>query len=80
LQLERALHRIHQAGDGSINLGAGQQVQIGMSMGIALFPHDGEHADALLRRADAAMYEVKQQKGKRLTWWNMTATPGGVAA
>ena len=38
-------------------LGAG-----GMSdfsgLGIALFPHDGEHADALLRRADAVMYEA----------------------
>ena len=79
LQLDRALHRIHQAGDDSIDLGAGQQVRIGMSMGIALFPHDGVHADALLRHADAAMYEVKQKKGKRLTWWNVTVTQVGVA-
>ena len=55
-------------------LGAG-----GMSdfsgLGIALFPHDGEHADALLRRADAVMYEVKQMKGKRQMWWSMRAMP-----
>lgn len=79
LQLDRALHRIHQAGDASIGLGAGQQVRIGMSMGIALFPHDGDHADALLRHADAAMYEVKQKKGKRLTWWSTTAPQVGAA-
>ncbi len=35
-------------------------IQAGASVGIALFPRDGEDGAALLRRADAAMYEAKQ--------------------
>ncbi len=36
-----------------------QQVFVTPSIGISLFPKDGETADALLARADAAMYSVK---------------------
>jgi diguanylate cyclase (GGDEF)-like protein len=35
-------------------------IQAGASVGIALFPSDGEDGASLLRRADAAMYEAKQ--------------------
>lgn len=34
--------------------------RITASIGLALYPSDGEHGDALLRRADAAMYNCKQ--------------------
>ncbi|MEO8751485.1 MAG: diguanylate cyclase [Casimicrobiaceae bacterium] len=34
-------------------------LQVGASVGIALFPAGGEDADTLLRNADAAMYEAK---------------------
>lgn len=33
--------------------------QVGVSIGIAIFPHDGRDAWILLRAADNAMYEVK---------------------
>jgi EAL domain-containing protein (putative c-di-GMP-specific phosphodiesterase class I) len=36
------------------------------SIGIALFPQDGDTVDALLKHADAAMYEAK--RGGRSTW------------
>ncbi len=36
-----------------------QEVFVTPSIGISLFPKDGETADALLARADAAMYSVK---------------------
>jgi diguanylate cyclase (GGDEF)-like protein/PAS domain S-box-containing protein len=39
----------------------GQELIIGASVGIAVFPDDGPDVDALLRNADAAMYHAKQQ-------------------
>ncbi|HEX2859618.1 MAG TPA: diguanylate cyclase [Alphaproteobacteria bacterium] len=38
----------------------GQAANVGTSIGIALFPADGQQAADLIRRADAAMYEAKQ--------------------
>ncbi|OGA32367.1 MAG: hypothetical protein A3G80_00560 [Betaproteobacteria bacterium RIFCSPLOWO2_12_FULL_62_13b] len=37
-----------------------QQVRVGASIGIATFPVDGADMDALLKVADAAMYQAKQ--------------------
>jgi len=39
-------------------------MRMGVSIGISLYPDDADDADALLRNADAAMYEVKMQ-GRR---------------
>ena len=38
----------------------GQRTVIGVSIGIAIFPDDGETPDALLRNADTALYRAKQ--------------------
>ncbi len=38
----------------------GQVCRVGLTIGFALAPHDGIHADDLLKRADAAMYAGKQ--------------------
>ena len=38
----------------------GRSVEIGTSIGIALYPTDAEDADALVSAADAAMYSAKQ--------------------
>ncbi|MFA6760479.1 MAG: diguanylate cyclase [Sulfuricurvum sp.] len=36
------------------------QLSVGISIGIAIFPHDGGGADELIKHADSAMYFVKQ--------------------
>lgn len=38
----------------------GGEIGLGATIGIALFPDDGDDADELLRRADAAMHQAKQ--------------------
>jgi diguanylate cyclase (GGDEF)-like protein len=38
----------------------GEEANIGTSIGVALFPQDGQQAADLIRKADAAMYEAKQ--------------------
>ena len=41
---------------------AGQTLDIGVSLGIALFPEDGEEAHILMRRAEVGMYVAKRTK------------------
>ena len=57
----------------------GQEMQIGCSIGIALFPSDGEDVDTLLRNSDIALYHAKHnghndyhffapEMSKQLSW------------
>jgi diguanylate cyclase (GGDEF)-like protein/PAS domain S-box-containing protein len=43
----------------------GYTFDLSASIGIALYPRDAENADALLQRADQAMYQAKQEGGNR---------------
>jgi diguanylate cyclase (GGDEF)-like protein len=62
--LHKAAHvadRILQAMQQPIAVNAGRDISIalGVSIGIALYPHDGRSVDTLLRNADMAMYRAK---------------------
>ncbi len=50
----------------------GRKVTIGTSIGITLAPHDGVHADALLKNADLALYRAKSQGGNRYCFFEAT--------
>jgi diguanylate cyclase (GGDEF)-like protein/PAS domain S-box-containing protein len=74
-QLHAILNRLHKAVETPFDVGTGQTVNIGMSMGLALFPLDGVEGDVLLRQADAALYQAKAHKHDRARWWRMGAAP-----
>ncbi|MBN2856055.1 MAG: EAL domain-containing protein [Halothiobacillaceae bacterium] len=75
-QLSIALNRLHQAVEQPFEVASGQWARIGMSMGIALYPQDGEEGDGLIRKADATLYQLKAHKTTRPNWWQLAqATP-----
>ena len=74
-QLSSALECLHRAVETPFKLAAGEVVSIDMTMGVALYPTDGNEPKVLLRRADAAMYQAKQAKRERTQWWQVGVTP-----
>ncbi len=73
-QLKAALERLHGAVESPFELVSGVRSVVGMSMGVVLFPFDSEDPDELLRLADAAMYQSKQDKTLRTSWWQQGDT------
>jgi diguanylate cyclase (GGDEF)-like protein/PAS domain S-box-containing protein len=71
--LQEMLDRLHLAVQSPFDI-AGASVTIGMSMGLALSPRDGLEGNLLLRRADAALYQVKARKAERAAWWHLAAS------
>ncbi|MBK1681911.1 EAL domain-containing protein [Rhodocyclus tenuis] len=47
-----------------------QVLSITTSLGVAVFPRDGDTADALLQYADTAMYRAKEQGGNAMTFFS----------
>jgi predicted signal transduction protein with EAL and GGDEF domain len=45
------------------------RIEVGCSIGVALFGRDGEDADSLIRSADAAMYRAKAQPAVRFQFF-----------
>lgn len=74
-ELQQVLERLHRAVETPFHLEGLNDVPIiiEMSMGLALFPGDGQTSEELLRRADVAMYQIKNRKSVRQQWWAFTA-------
>lgn len=71
VQITKSLERLHKAVEKPFHVRADISVAVGMTMGVALYPSDGEKPRLLLRRADEAMYQAKQVRHTRSRWWRM---------
>ena len=88
LELGAVFERIDTATAEPVQVASTEHVRIRMSMGVARYPVDAADSDALLRQADAAMYQIKQRKATRSSWWQLgphanytqAALPGRSAA
>lgn len=70
-QLTALFDRVERVMAPPVTVAPHQTVRIGMTMGVARYPVDGTGADELLRRADAAMYQLKLRKATRHNWWQL---------
>ena len=52
----------------------GREINIGCSIGISVYPHDGESVDQLVKCADQAMYSSKNKHTNSITFYNEIET------
>ena len=65
---EPVLERLLQAASDPVAVG-NTTLQVSVSMGVAVYPRDGTHADLLLRRADQSMYLAKEAGRNRFQFF-----------
>ncbi|MFD1097315.1 bifunctional diguanylate cyclase/phosphodiesterase [Shewanella litorisediminis] len=68
------LSAIQRAFDTSFDTSQGESVRLSASIGIAVYPDDGDNPDTLLKNADAAMYRAKQQGRNRHAFYTEQMT------
>lgn len=68
-ELEGCARRLGEAFAGPVPLAPGLQAEVSPSMGIAVFPEDGAEGGLLLRYAEEALYQCKQNRRSRSRWW-----------
>ena len=77
--LAQLVDRLFQALAEPVQAG-GMPLSVRMSVGIALFPHDGEDVESLLRQADTAMYSAKNEGKNRFAFFTEDMTRASRAA
>jgi diguanylate cyclase (GGDEF)-like protein len=66
--IERVAQKLLDIAVQPYDLGRAQPALVSFSIGISVYPEDGDNFDALLSRADHAMYEAKQGGKNRFTF------------
>jgi diguanylate cyclase len=59
---------------------SGHAIVLSASLGVAIFPDDGDDVDSLVARADAAMYQAKYAGGQRFICCRDPHAPGAAPA
>ena len=57
----------------------GQELSVGASIGISMFPHDGNTSNQMFKQADMAMYEAKKS-GKNTYRFSIDSCPADAVA
>lgn len=70
-QLEILTKHLHLVVETPFDIDGGRTVDVGMSMGVALFPAQAREPDRLVRIADRALYRAKSPGHRRLSWWHV---------
>jgi diguanylate cyclase (GGDEF)-like protein/PAS domain S-box-containing protein len=70
------LEKVRQAVMAPFMLG-GQEVRIGCSMGVVLYPRDGADPDTLIINADAAMYRAKEMGNNNIQFYTKEMNASG---
>ena len=52
----------------------GQEVKVSISLGLAIFPHDGDLKDTLIDRSDKALYKAKRRGRNQTAAWRDIAS------
>lgn len=56
----------------------GLELRTAPSIGIAIYPFDGEGQDKLYKAADLALYHAKRRGGNRCSWSDVAAAPAAI--
>ncbi|QNM97544.1 EAL domain-containing protein [Chitinimonas koreensis] len=73
-ETEQTLKRLGNRLAEPIRLSDGAEFHVSASMGYCFYPVDGADADELLRNADTAMYEAKEQGKSQISRFELTMT------
>lgn len=65
-EIDMVMKKLEKQLSTSIDLGLNRKVTVSASIGLALFPQDGENVEMLMASADNAMYQIKKDRALNL--------------